>query len=134
VRCLASDLGAALGWGGHLSALRRTRVGRFAVGDALRMDELAAKNARDGVKGRLLPAAVAVDFMPSVVLGGPGIRVLCNGGEAPAEAVLRWDPVVSGDRLRVLDEQGVLRAIGIFSGKESDGRPAQIRPERVLVD
>lgn len=34
VRALARDLGAALGVGGHLTALRRTRVGPFEVTDA----------------------------------------------------------------------------------------------------
>ena len=32
VRALARDLGAALGVGGHLTALRRTRVGPFTLG------------------------------------------------------------------------------------------------------
>ena len=40
VRALARDLGAALGVGGHLSALRRTRVGRFAIADAVPLDIL----------------------------------------------------------------------------------------------
>ena len=35
VRALARDLGTALGVGGHLTALRRTRVGRFGIGDAV---------------------------------------------------------------------------------------------------
>jgi len=34
VRALARDLGAALGVGGHLTALRRTRVGPFTLADA----------------------------------------------------------------------------------------------------
>src|SRR5207248_3021096 len=34
VRALARDLGAALGVGGHLTALRRTRVGPFTLGHA----------------------------------------------------------------------------------------------------
>lgn len=34
IRALARDLGAALGVGGHLTALRRTRVGPFGVSDA----------------------------------------------------------------------------------------------------
>jgi len=37
IRSLANDLGAALGCGGYLSALRRTRIGEFRVGDALTM-------------------------------------------------------------------------------------------------
>ena len=34
VRALARDLGEALGTGGHLTALRRTRVGPFTLGEA----------------------------------------------------------------------------------------------------
>ncbi len=39
VRALARDLGAALGVGGHLTALRRTRVGVFTVDQAQTLDE-----------------------------------------------------------------------------------------------
>jgi tRNA pseudouridine55 synthase len=41
VRALARDLGAALGVGGHLTALRRTRVGPFTLAQARTLDELA---------------------------------------------------------------------------------------------
>ena len=41
VRALARDLGEALGVGGHLTALRRTAVGPFTVGDAHTLEELA---------------------------------------------------------------------------------------------
>jgi tRNA pseudouridine55 synthase len=40
VRQLAADLGAALGTGAHLAALRRTAVGRMLIKDALSLDEL----------------------------------------------------------------------------------------------
>jgi tRNA pseudouridine55 synthase len=42
VRALARDVGTALGVGGHLTALRRTRVGPFTVDMARSLDELAA--------------------------------------------------------------------------------------------
>ena len=41
IRALARDVGAALGVGGHLSALRRTRVGRFGLDQARTLDDLA---------------------------------------------------------------------------------------------
>lgn len=41
VRALARDLGAALGVGGHLTALRRTRVGGFDLSQARTLDQLA---------------------------------------------------------------------------------------------
>jgi tRNA pseudouridine55 synthase len=37
IRSLANDLGAALGCGGYLSSLRRTRIGEFSVGQAMTM-------------------------------------------------------------------------------------------------
>src|SRR5262249_31193601 len=43
IRAIARDLGAALGTGGHLTALRRTRVGPYLVEDAKTLDQLASK-------------------------------------------------------------------------------------------
>jgi tRNA pseudouridine55 synthase len=52
VRALARDLGRALGVGGHLTALRRTRVGPFHVDDAVAIDDMV-------VADRLIPPADA---------------------------------------------------------------------------
>ncbi|MBK4138119.1 tRNA pseudouridine(55) synthase TruB [Corynebacterium macginleyi] len=41
IRSLARDMGEALGVGGHLTALRRTTVGPFALADASLLDDLA---------------------------------------------------------------------------------------------
>jgi tRNA pseudouridine55 synthase len=41
IRALARDVGDALGVGGHLTALRRSRVGRFGLNDARTLDDLA---------------------------------------------------------------------------------------------
>jgi len=40
IRALARDLGADLGTGGHLTALRRTRVGPYAIADAATLEGL----------------------------------------------------------------------------------------------
>jgi tRNA pseudouridine55 synthase len=39
IRSLANDFGKALGCGGHLSELRRTRIGDFKVEDAVKVEE-----------------------------------------------------------------------------------------------
>lgn len=41
IRALARDLGGALGVGGHLTALRRTRVGPYSIASARTLDQLA---------------------------------------------------------------------------------------------
>jgi tRNA pseudouridine55 synthase len=56
IRALARDLGAALGVGGHLTALRRTRVGPFSLADAAPLEPW------DDARVLLLDAAVSSAF------------------------------------------------------------------------
>ncbi|HEV7812091.1 MAG TPA: tRNA pseudouridine(55) synthase TruB [Leifsonia sp.] len=56
IRSLARDLGSAVGVGGHLTALRRTRVGPFLVEDARPIEGL-------DVASRLVPAADAASIL-----------------------------------------------------------------------
>ncbi|MCU1535163.1 MAG: tRNA pseudouridine(55) synthase TruB [Glaciihabitans sp.] len=58
IRALARDLGATLGVGGHLTALRRSRVGPFRVSDATPLDDLdpaAHLHSAAAVAGKLFP-------------------------------------------------------------------------------
>jgi len=64
VRTLANDLGAKLGCGAHLSALRRTATDRFNVKDALTMEQIEALSIID-IEKRLIPVHQAV---PSIAL------------------------------------------------------------------
>jgi tRNA pseudouridine55 synthase len=83
VRALARDLGAALGVGGHLTALRRTRVGPFEASAARTLDELAALD--DPV---VLPLADAVRAaMPVRDLDDAEVRALSYGKAIPARGV-----------------------------------------------
>lgn len=54
VRTLAHDIGATLGCGAHLSALRRTRSGTFSVENALTVDALREMDL-DAMREKLLP-------------------------------------------------------------------------------
>ena len=56
IRALARDLGSDLGVGGHLTALRRTRVGPFMVSDAATLENLAPSEQL------LAPALVAAQL------------------------------------------------------------------------
>ena len=67
IRSLARDIGAALGCGAHLCALRRTVVGRFAVDSAIDLDALAAM-APDQRRSRLVDLEALVADWASVTL------------------------------------------------------------------
>lgn len=82
IRALARDLGRDLGTGGHLTALRRTRVGPFTLADVsddlIGLDAVArrcfpvvevdAAVAADAVHGRAV--AVAIEAAPTALLHG----------------------------------------------------------------
>lgn len=91
IRALAEDIGAALGTGGHLAALRRTASGRFSVREAMTLDELAAMPDR---RAALLPLRVLLEGLPSTEL------------DAAAEARLR-----NGQALKITGLQSGLRAL-----------------------
>jgi tRNA pseudouridine55 synthase len=78
IRAIARDLGAALGTGGHLTALRRTRSGAYLVSAASTLDQLAAE-------WRLIPLAqAAADAFPRLDLAEDQARLVAHGGRLPA--------------------------------------------------
>lgn len=64
IRALARDLGADLGCGGHLTALRRTRVGGYTIDAARSFDELESQTDTDGVLATLPLADAARATFP----------------------------------------------------------------------
>ena len=99
VRTLAEDIGAALGCGAHLAALRRIGSGALALRDALPfadLDALADDAARDA---RLLPPDVLVAASPEVALAGDdagrflaGLRRRIEREDAPLVRVYGPEP------------------------------------------
>jgi len=78
IRALARDLGTGLGVGGHLTALRRTRVGPFAVADAVQLPD--PREHPEAVVPELLePADVAAQLFPVVHLDADQTRDLAHG-------------------------------------------------------
>jgi tRNA pseudouridine55 synthase len=81
VRAIARDLGAGLGVGGHLTALRRTFVGGFTLAEAATLEELE-RRAPDVVT---LPLADAARRgFPHREASAEQARVLSHGGRLPA--------------------------------------------------
>jgi tRNA pseudouridine55 synthase len=103
VRALARDLGAALGVGGHLTALRRTRVGPYGLDVAHTLDELAARFD-------LLPMATAARAaFPARELTDKDAQRLAHGQRLPAIG-LGEEPVAAfapdGSLVAIVAEQG----------------------------
>lgn len=97
IRALARDLGFKLGVGGHLTMLRRTRIGSFHVTDAYDLDKL------ESAPELMSPAEVARGIFSAVDLNetqavelSQGKKVLLEGFPNSKEPVAAIGP---GDRL-----------------------------------
>jgi tRNA pseudouridine55 synthase len=83
VRALARDLGAALGLGGHLTALRRTRVGPYTLDAARTLEQLEAEATASPVAVLPLGDGARAAF-PARDLDAAEASVVAHGGPLPA--------------------------------------------------
>ena len=117
VRALARDLGSALGVGGHLAALRRTRVGPYDIGGAHGLDELAER-AETAAGLPVLPIAdVARAAFPARELDQAAATVVSHGGPLPATGSPGPTAVFGPDGrvLALVEDRGATtKAIAVF--------------------
>jgi tRNA pseudouridine55 synthase len=112
VRALARDLGEALGVGGHLRVLRRTRVGSFVIADARTLERL-----EDDLTVVPLAAAVEQAFTTLVVTEeqarriGHGQRLILDLPDAPTGVLAPDGRVVA----LVEDRDGVAQPLCVFA-------------------
>jgi len=110
VRSLAFDLGRALGVGGHVAALRRTRSGPFALADARPFDAVLAALAA----GEALPVIAPADALPHLprcAVDAAATAALEQGKRVPWTA-LRDAPAPEGaPRVRIVRPDGRLLAV-----------------------
>jgi tRNA pseudouridine55 synthase len=114
VRALARDMGRVLGCLGHVSALRRTRVGPFTEKDMILLAELEGLCHRAGLgegslADALLPVETALDDIPALAVSRAdaarlqrGQAVLLRGRDAPVVTGLVY--VTVAGRLLALAE------------------------------
>jgi tRNA pseudouridine55 synthase len=122
IRVLAEDIGAALGCGAHLAALRRTGSGRFRVENALTLDALEALPIHE--RGRaLLELPALVHGLPRAELGAgeearlrQGQVLKISGLERGLCAVVRPDGRVIG--LGTADGDGGLKPLRLTQTAE----------------
>lgn len=115
IRAIARDLGDALGVGGHLTALRRTRVGDHAVDAAVPVAELGDAQR---VGAAMIDPADALTGMPRVVLDDAQLAHIRHGRPVQAEP--------GDDGVVALVAGGSLVAIGQRSGDV-------VRPKKVFA-
>jgi len=123
VRTLAEDIGVALGCGAHVSALRRTGVGPYGVGQLVTMAQVeqAAEAGDAALDALLLPLDSAVGHWPEVRLSADSAYYLKLGQPVlvPRAPTAGW--------VRLYDQAGGFLGVGQI---EDDGKVA---PRRLMI-
>ncbi len=116
VRTLCADIGAELGFGGHLKDLRRLKSGGFTIGEAATLDELesAARNRR--LADRMIGMADALKGMPGCVANDALIEKLVNGKTITREAMAGVRSDIPTGFFKIVDTKN--RLIAVLSCKE----------------
>lgn len=88
IRALARDLGAGLGVGGHLTALRRTRVGPYGLDGARTLEQLQAARDAEGTAPLLPVGEAAAAAFPRWEVDERQAGQLANGMQIPMPGTL----------------------------------------------
>lgn len=120
IRALARDLGAALGVGGHLTALRRTRVGPLAVTDAASIDELGPAVMQN-------PAVVAAAVLGRFDVTEAEARDLRQGKRLVGAAAR-----CEGDRAAAIEASGTL--VGVIERRGDDLKSVMNLPVPTAIE
>jgi tRNA pseudouridine55 synthase len=128
VRSLARDLALMLGAEGHVSALRRERVGPFSVDNAVTLDILADLVHRDAASEGLLPVATALDDIPELAVTDQDAFSLRQG--RPIVLLPRQVETLKGQL------HGDARTVSVFLGQTlvalGQLRAGRLEPDRVF--
>lgn len=133
VRAFARDLGRNLGCFGHISALRRTRVGPFGLENAITLEKLAECANTPAAKNALLPISTALDDIPALAVTEQEAALLRRG-----QAILARGRIALRQAPRSLDDPED-EAVPVYCRSRSGDPVAlgsfvlgEIRPSRVF--
>ena len=127
IRALGRDLALCLGTLGHISALRRTRVGPFHEAQAISLDKLPSLGHSPGPFEHLLPVETALDDIPALALTeAEAARLRCG------QAVLPLRPTDRAFMLELGNGQRIRATCGTKLVALAEIADGALRPVRVL--
>jgi tRNA pseudouridine55 synthase len=138
IRTLCSDMGEALGVGGHLASLQRRRVGRFDISEALSLEDLKGLAACEAVGTRLYPLSSILSDLPTLAVDPAGAEGILHGrAVATTDIVETQGQWGRGAAVRLNDQKGRLLAVGraLYGTDEFGQTPSgpAVKVEKVLA-
>lgn len=141
IRSLCHHMGLALGVGGHMQELRRTRSGSADEAEACTLFDLqdARLRAENGdpsaLEALVKPVTSALEGVARVVVRDTAVDALAHGAVLAGVGVLRTDPFKKGDMVAVMTEKGELVCLGealVASSSFQPGAPGLVVAPRTV--
>ncbi|MFQ5553003.1 MAG: RNA-guided pseudouridylation complex pseudouridine synthase subunit Cbf5 [Thermoplasmata archaeon] len=146
IRTLCVDLGEALGVGGHLQDLRRTRTAGLTEERAVPLNALRdaftywKENGEEvEIRGILRPMEELLDHLGRVLVKDTAVEALCHGAPLMVPGILEADPSIGpGELVVLLTRKGEAVALGRTQSAASEWPTARkgmaVELERVVMD
>ena len=123
IRTLCNDIGEKLGCGGCMEELLRTRVERFALEDAVKLDEVQKAMEEGTVDSLILSVDRIFDQYPTAKTTTQGDLLVHNGNRLFSE-LLQEEPEAESGYVRVYDSEATF--IGLFEKKTDQLVPVKM--------
>lgn len=123
IRTLCNDIGEKLGCGGCMEELLRTRVERFALEDAVKLDEVQKAMEEGTVDSLIFPVDRIFDQYPTAKATTQGDLLVHNGNRLFSE-LLQEEPEAESGYVRVYDSEDTF--IGLFEKKTDQLVPVKM--------
>lgn len=120
IRVLAEDLGAQLGLGAHLSALRRTAAGSFSLAQAVTLEQLEELG-----RAALQAPATALPDAPALFLTPDEVRRVLHG----QALAYTGEPLAEDAPIALHTQSGTLLAVGFYDAATNSVRPRIVMAE-----
>ncbi|MDF1545105.1 MAG: tRNA pseudouridine(55) synthase TruB [bacterium] len=131
IRSLAHDIGDELQCGGFLSHLRRTRVGKFSVEDALTVTQVEELHEQGELNKHLLPYNKVLNY-PAVTISDEFRKYVISGRDLTKEDIVKvHNPFEHGETMMLRDPNGRVIAVGTAE-VDSDALNGEIEKGRKL--
>ncbi|WP_278899363.1 tRNA pseudouridine(55) synthase TruB [Roseburia hominis] len=135
IRTLCQDVGEVLGCGACMESLLRTRVGEFALADAIKLSEVEAyviahRSDAAETEELQLPFLQAVDTVflkyESATVDGQFRKYLYNGNRLRPEMFLEEHESMRMAPVRVYDDEGAFFGIYEYQAEKEDYKPLKV--------
>ncbi len=130
IRTLCHDIGTALGCGGCMERLTRTRAAGFSIEDSHTLSQLEQAVQKGGWQDWLLPIDAVFDGYPRVSVTENCRKLLENGNRLPIRGLQQWEPKWEQTDVRVYTDLGQFAGVYRFQEAEGDLRPVKVFLEK----